>query len=207
MLWEWVAERRGSSAARHDCDVWLARTSLVWPVSCWVACRPLIHRVVLRAGPWLAIFLSIFPSLVLIWTYRTKWDISVGLSVSQADCNHWCRVCVCTEQVNAHESIIIDSWVSRVQYNALCHVLGTGMSIHLQVLTCVVVISVAYWSCMKLLLHRHSSVVHITTYIQLMMCYIYISCCSLLVSYDCHLIANCWQRISIPWLVGCMAQW
>ena len=36
-------------------------------------------------------------------------------------------------QVNAHESIIVDSWVSRVQYNALCHVLGTGMSIHLQV--------------------------------------------------------------------------
>ena len=36
-------------------------------------------------------------------------------------------------QVNAHESIILNSWVSRVQYNALCHVLGTGMSIHLQV--------------------------------------------------------------------------
>lgn len=35
-------------------------------------------------------------------------------------------------RVNAHESVIVNSWASRVQYNALCHVLGTGMSIHLQ---------------------------------------------------------------------------
>jgi len=59
-------------------------------------------------------------------------------------------------QVNAHESIILNSWVSRVQYNALCHVLGTGMSIHLQVYIyiyiLVVVISLTYWSCEKLLL-------------------------------------------------------
>ena len=36
-------------------------------------------------------------------------------------------------QVNMRESIIIDSWVVRVQYNAFCHALGSGMSIHLQV--------------------------------------------------------------------------
>jgi len=36
-------------------------------------------------------------------------------------------------QVNDRESVIIDSWVSRVQYNAFCHALGTGMSRHLQV--------------------------------------------------------------------------
>jgi len=36
-------------------------------------------------------------------------------------------------QVNDREGIAIGSWSARVQYNAFCHALGTGMSIHLQV--------------------------------------------------------------------------
>lgn len=35
-------------------------------------------------------------------------------------------------RVNERESIIIGSWAARVQYDAFCHALGTGMSIHLQ---------------------------------------------------------------------------
>ena len=31
------------------------------------------------------------------------------------------------------ESIHIDSWPNKVQYDSLCHVLGTGMNVHLQV--------------------------------------------------------------------------
>jgi len=51
-------------------------------------------------------------------------------------CSNW-LVCDAV-QVNERESIIIGSWAARVQYDAFCHALGTGMSIHLQVYRLVV---------------------------------------------------------------------
>lgn len=35
-------------------------------------------------------------------------------------------------KVNAYDTVIIDSWTRKTHYNALCHVLGSGMNIHLQ---------------------------------------------------------------------------
>lgn len=37
-------------------------------------------------------------------------------------------------QVNAFDMVIIETWALQTQYNALCHVLGSGMNVHLQVI-------------------------------------------------------------------------
>jgi len=61
--------------------------------------------------------------LLLIWHMLNIWVTEVYI--------HW--LVDNGVQVNEREGIVIGSWVAKVQYNAFCHALGTGMSIHLQV--------------------------------------------------------------------------